>query len=66
MTQSVASWDSVINLNLWSIFLMSQIVGNAMVERGTGSIVSMGSIAARNGEVPGPVRTQLLRQASLP
>jgi len=38
MTQSVASWDSVINLNLWSIFLMSQIVGNAMLARGTGSL----------------------------
>lgn len=53
MKQSVASWDSVINLNLRSIFLMSQIVGNAMVERGTGSIVNIGSIAARNGGGPG-------------
>jgi len=53
MKQSVASWDSVINLNLRSIFLMSQIVGNAMVERGTGSIVNIGSIAARNGGAPG-------------
>jgi 3-oxoacyl-[acyl-carrier protein] reductase len=53
MTQSVASWDSVINLNLRSIFLMSQIAGNAMVERGTGSIVNIGSIAARNGGGPG-------------
>jgi 3-oxoacyl-[acyl-carrier protein] reductase len=32
---------------------MSQIVGNAMVERGTGSIVNIGSIAARNGGGPG-------------
>ena len=53
MKQSVASWDSVINLNLRSIFLMSQLVGNAMVERGTGSIVNIGSIAARNGGGPG-------------
>jgi NAD(P)-dependent dehydrogenase (short-subunit alcohol dehydrogenase family) len=53
MTQSVPSWDAVINLNLKSVFLMSQIVGNAMVERGTGSIVNIGSIAARNGGGPG-------------
>jgi 3-oxoacyl-[acyl-carrier protein] reductase len=53
MTQSVASWDSVISLNLTSVFLTSQIVGNAMVERGTGSIVNIGSIAARNGGGPG-------------
>ena len=32
---------------------MSQIVGNAMVERGTGSIVNISSIAARNGGGPG-------------
>ena len=32
---------------------MSQIVGNAMAERGTGSIVNIGSIAARNGGGPG-------------
>jgi 3-oxoacyl-[acyl-carrier protein] reductase len=53
MTQSVASWDAVINLDLRSVFLMSQIVGNAMVERGTGSIVNIGSIAGRNGGGPG-------------
>ena len=53
MKQSVESWDSVMHLNLRSVFLMSQIVGNAMVERGTGSIVNIGSIAARNGGGPG-------------
>lgn len=52
-TQSVESWDSVMHLNLRSVFLMSQIVGNAMIERGTGSIVNVGSIAARNGGGPG-------------
>jgi NAD(P)-dependent dehydrogenase (short-subunit alcohol dehydrogenase family) len=52
-TQSVESWDSVMHLNLRSVFLMSQIVGNAMIERGSGSIVNIGSIAARNGGGPG-------------
>ena len=52
-TQSLESWDSVMHLNLRSVFLMSQIVGTAMVERGTGAIVNIGSIAARNGGGPG-------------
>ena len=52
-TQSAASWDSVMNLNLRSVFLISQIVGNAMVERRSGSIVNVGSIAGRNGGGPG-------------
>lgn len=53
MTQSVESWDSVMHLNLRSVFLMSQIVGNAMIKRRTGAIVNIGSIAARNGGGPG-------------
>lgn len=53
MTQSLASWDSVVSLNLRSVFLLSQIVGNSMIKRGTGSIVNIGSIAARNGGGPG-------------
>lgn len=53
ITQSLASWDSVMNLNLKSVFLISQVVGNAMIERGSGSIVNVGSIAARNGGGPG-------------
>lgn len=53
MTQSVASWDSVMQLNLRSVFLLSQIVGNSMIERGEGAIVNISSIAARNGGGPG-------------
>jgi 3-oxoacyl-[acyl-carrier protein] reductase len=53
MTQSVASWDSVMQLNLRSVFILSQIVGKAMIERGGGAIVNVGSIAARNGGGPG-------------
>ena len=53
MTQSVACWDSVMHLNLRSVFLLSQIVGNSMIERRIGSIVNIGSIAARNGGGPG-------------
>jgi 3-oxoacyl-[acyl-carrier protein] reductase len=53
ITQSVDSWDSVMHLNLRSVFLLSQIVGNSMIERKAGSIVNIGSIAARNGGGPG-------------
>jgi NAD(P)-dependent dehydrogenase (short-subunit alcohol dehydrogenase family) len=53
MTQSVEIWDSVMHLNLRSVFLLSQIVGNSMIKRKTGSIVNIGSIAARNGGGPG-------------
>jgi 3-oxoacyl-[acyl-carrier protein] reductase len=53
MSQSVASWDSVMQLNVRSIFVLSQIVGNSMIERGGGTIVNIGSIAARNGGGPG-------------
>jgi 3-oxoacyl-[acyl-carrier protein] reductase len=53
MTQTVESWEAVMQLNLRSVFLCSQIVGNFMIKRGTGSIVNVGSIAARNGGGPG-------------
>jgi 3-oxoacyl-[acyl-carrier protein] reductase len=53
LTQTVESWDSVMNLNLRSAFLCSRIVGNSMIERRAGSIVNIGSIAAHNGGGPG-------------
>jgi len=53
MTQSADCWDSVMHLNLRSVFLCSRIVGNSMIKRRTGSIVNIGSIAARNGGGPG-------------
>lgn len=53
MSQTVVGWDSVMNLNLRSAFLCSQVVGNSMIGRGKGNIVNIGSIAARNGGGPG-------------
>jgi len=53
MEQEVESWDAVMALNLRSVFLMSQIVGRSMMERRSGAIVNVGSIAARNGGGPG-------------
>jgi 3-oxoacyl-[acyl-carrier protein] reductase len=42
-------WDEVINLNLKSAFLCAQAVAAAMIERKTGAIINVTSIAGRNG-----------------
>jgi len=42
-------WDAVMDLNLKSAVLCSQAVAGAMIERKSGSIVNIGSIAGRNG-----------------
>jgi NAD(P)-dependent dehydrogenase (short-subunit alcohol dehydrogenase family) len=46
-------WDDVQALNLKSAMLCSQAVVGSMVERGSGAIVNVASIAARNGGGPG-------------
>jgi 3-oxoacyl-[acyl-carrier protein] reductase len=46
-------WDAVMDLNLKSAVLCSQAVAAAMMERKSGSIVNIGSIAGRNGGGPG-------------
>jgi 3-oxoacyl-[acyl-carrier protein] reductase len=46
-------WDYVMNLNLRSAVLCSQAVARDMIERRTGAIVNIGSIAGRNGGGPG-------------
>lgn len=42
-------WDEVIDLNLKSAFLCCQAVARSMMERRTGVIVNVSSIAGRNG-----------------
>jgi 3-oxoacyl-[acyl-carrier protein] reductase len=42
-------WDAVMDLNLKSAVLCSQAVAASMMERRSGSIVNIGSIAGRNG-----------------
>lgn len=46
-------WDAVLDLNLKSAVLCSKAVAESMVERKTGTIVNVGSIAGRNGGGPG-------------
>ncbi|GGY71014.1 SDR family NAD(P)-dependent oxidoreductase [Marinobacter zhanjiangensis] len=42
-------WQTIINVNLTGVFLMAQAVGRHMLERGSGSIVNISSIAGKTG-----------------
>lgn len=46
-------WDDVMNLNLKSVLVCTQAAVPSMIERKSGSIVNLTSIAGRNGGGPG-------------
>jgi 3-oxoacyl-[acyl-carrier protein] reductase len=46
-------WNEIINLNLTSAMLCSQAVAKSMMDRKTGAIINIVSIAGRNGGGPG-------------
>ncbi|HEY3040645.1 MAG TPA: SDR family NAD(P)-dependent oxidoreductase [Pyrinomonadaceae bacterium] len=46
-------WKEIMNLNLTSALLCSQAVAASMIERKTGSIINLASIAGRTGGGPG-------------
>jgi len=46
-------WNEIINLNLTSAMLCSQVVAPAMIERKSGAIINVVSIAGRTGGGPG-------------
>lgn len=48
-----ARWDEIINLNLKSVMLCSQAVAKSMMDRKSGAIINIVSIAGRNGGGPG-------------
>jgi len=48
-------WDQVIDLNLKSAFLCCQAVAGSMIERKTGAIINVSSIAGRNGGALGSI-----------
>jgi 3-oxoacyl-[acyl-carrier protein] reductase len=48
-------WDEVIDLNLKSAFLCCQAVAGSMMERRTGAIINVSSIAGRNGGALGSI-----------
>ena len=52
------AWDKVMNLNVRSIFVVSQAVGKAsMIPRRSGRIVNVASIAGLKGNSPGTMKT---------
>ncbi|HYD80148.1 MAG TPA: SDR family oxidoreductase [Paucimonas sp.] len=52
------AWDKVMNLNVRSIFLLSQVVGKqSMIPRRYGRIVNVASIAGLAGNAPGTMAT---------
>ena len=46
-------WERVMNLNLKSVWLVSQAVMSEMIERQSGAIINVGSIAGHHGGGPG-------------
>jgi NAD(P)-dependent dehydrogenase (short-subunit alcohol dehydrogenase family) len=54
----IEAWDKVMNLNVRSIFLVSQAVGKlTMIPRRSGRIVNVASIAGLKGNAPGTMKT---------
>jgi len=54
----IEAWDKVMNLNIRSIFLLSQAVGKqSMIPREYGRIVNVASIAGLAGNAPGTMKT---------
>ena len=54
----IEAWDKVMNLNIRSIFLVSQAVGKlSMIPRHYGRIVNVASIAGLGGNPPGSLNT---------
>ena len=54
----VEAWDKVMNLNIRSIFLVSQAVGKlSMIPRQYGRIINIASIAGLAGNPPGTMKT---------
>lgn len=54
----VEAWDKVMDLNIRSIFLLSQLVGKqSMIPNGYGRIINVASIAGLAGNPPGSMQT---------
>jgi NAD(P)-dependent dehydrogenase (short-subunit alcohol dehydrogenase family) len=52
------AWDKVMNLNIRSIFLLSQAIGKrSMIPRKSGRIINIASIAGLAGNPPGTMQT---------
>jgi NADP-dependent 3-hydroxy acid dehydrogenase YdfG len=52
---SEANWDSVLDTNLKSVFLLSKAVAKGMIERRTGHIINIASLAGKNAFAGGAI-----------
>jgi 3-oxoacyl-[acyl-carrier protein] reductase len=50
-----ANWDSVLDTNLKSVFLLSKAVAKEMIERRTGHIINIASLAGKNAFAGGAI-----------
>ena len=55
LEMSEERWDQVIDLNLKSAFLCAKAVAPSMIERKSGAIINLSSIAGRNGGALGSI-----------
>src|SRR6267142_1664148 len=53
VNMTVERWEEIMNLNLTSAMLCSRAVAPSMIERRTGAIINLASIAGRTGGGPG-------------
>jgi NAD(P)-dependent dehydrogenase (short-subunit alcohol dehydrogenase family) len=52
------AWDKVMNLNVRSVFLLTQAIGKrSMIPRGAGRVINVASIAGLAGNPPGTMQT---------
>ncbi len=58
-------WDEVMNLNATSAFFAAKAVIPKMLEKGSGSIINVTSIAGRNGGAPGSIHYSSAKAALL-
>jgi gluconate 5-dehydrogenase len=55
---SIEGWDKVMNLNLRSVFLLSQAIGKrSMIPRRQGRVINIASITGLRGNAPGTMKT---------
>jgi NAD(P)-dependent dehydrogenase (short-subunit alcohol dehydrogenase family) len=65
MELTEARWNEVMNLNATSAFFAAQTAIPKMLEKGSGAIVNVTSIAARNGGAPGSIHYSSAKAAML-